>query len=185
MIDALTENEGVLMALVVRAEPLTAYQISKIYEDSPVSNFNTSKGKIYPMIRRLRDAGYLEATQVSSDRRGTEQLSATDQGREAVRRWLVAIKPAQLLPDDPLRTRVQSLDLLTRDERIEWIAGLKLALREKLDSVERYAVDVSVPFKDLVHDNAVQAIRSRMDWLDRLLAEVVGRSKSEARTTDS
>jgi len=32
---------------------------------------------------------------------------------------------------------------------------------------------VTVPFKDLVHDNAVMAVRGRLDWLDRLLAEIV------------
>ena len=53
---SLTENEGTLLALVARAEPITAYQIAKVYEESPVSNFNTSKGKIYPMIKRLREA---------------------------------------------------------------------------------------------------------------------------------
>ena len=35
-------------------QPATAYQISKIYAESPVSNFGTSKGKIYPLIN---DAG--------------------------------------------------------------------------------------------------------------------------------
>ena len=42
----LTDHEGTFLSLVLRIQPATAYQVAKIYEDSPVSKFNTSKGKI-------------------------------------------------------------------------------------------------------------------------------------------
>jgi DNA-binding PadR family transcriptional regulator len=177
---SLTENEGTLLALVARAQPITAYQIAKVYEESAISNFNTSKGKIYPMIKRLREAGLLRARDVKGDARGTEKLEITKKGIEAVRRWLKDIRPGHLLPEDPLRTRIQSFDLLSRDERIEWISGLKVQLLRKLDEVERYGQEVSVPFQELVHVNAVRSIRNRMDWLDLVLREIV--RKSEAST---
>ena len=53
---SLTDHEGTFLALVLRIQPVTAYLVSKIYDGSPVSNFNTSKGKIYPLIRRLDHA---------------------------------------------------------------------------------------------------------------------------------
>jgi len=71
------------------------------------------------------------------------------------------------------RTKLQSLDLLTREERIEWIAELKLQLLNKIEQVEQYGSEVSVPYQDLVHENAMRSIRSRMDWLDLLLNRVV------------
>lgn len=162
-----------MLALVARAEPITAYQIAKVYEASPVSNFNSSTGKIYPMIRRLRDAGLLDAHTVEGDARGTEQLSITADGKQAVRDWVKDIRTSHLLPDDPLRTKVQSLDLLTRDERIAWISQLKVKLLDKLDELELYAREVSVPYHDLVHENAVRSVRGRMDWLDMVLHRVV------------
>jgi DNA-binding PadR family transcriptional regulator len=169
----LTDNEGTLLALVARAEPITAYQIAKVYEESPVSNFNTSKGKIYPMIRRLREAGLLRAKSVRGDARGTELLETTKKGRQAIRAWVKSIRPTHLLPEDPLRTKVQSFDLLTREERIEWISELKVELLKKLEDVETYGREVSVPYQDLVHDNAVRSIRNRMDWLDLVLNRVI------------
>ena len=173
---SLTDNEGTLLALVARAEPITAYQIAKVYEDSPVSNFNTSKGKIYPIIKRLREAGLLRATSVPGDARGTETLSTTAKGREAVRSWVKSVRPAHLLPEDPLRSKVQSFDLLSRDERIEWIAELKIQLLNKLEEVEEYGRTVAVPFQDLVHENAIRSIRGRMDWLDVVLNKIVRES---------
>lgn len=170
---ALTDNEGTLLALVLRVQPVTAYQIAKIYEGSPVSNFNTSKGKLYPLIRRLRARGLIRSQQVAGDARGTEQLACTRSGQKAVRSWLMEIRSTHLLIEDPLRTKVQSFDLLSRDERVEWIIEIKAQLLKKLEEVEEYGREVTVPFKDFVHDNAVRSIRSRMDWLDTMLHRVL------------
>jgi len=170
---SLTDNEATLLALVARAQPITAYQIAKVYDSSPISNFNTSPGKIYPIIRRLRSAGLLGARPVSGDARGTEQLETTHEGTEALRAWIKEIRPAHLLPEDPLRTKVQSFDLLSCEERIEWISELKLELLKKLEEVERYGAEVTVPNQELVHENAVSTIRRRMDWLDLVLNRVV------------
>jgi DNA-binding PadR family transcriptional regulator len=170
---SLTENEGALLALVSRAEPVTSYQIAKAYEQSPVSNFSTSRGKLYPMIRRLREAGLLRASLIKGDGRKTERLATTDKGRAALREWIKDIRPALLLPEDPLRTRLQSIDLLPRGEQVAWVARLKVSLLEKLDQVEAYGRSVSGPYHELVHDNAVRSIRGRMDWLDLVLHHLV------------
>lgn len=176
----LTDNEGTLLALVLRQQPITAYQIAKIYEESPVSNFNTSKGKIYPLIRRLRERGLLAAQAVRGDARGTERLVCTDAGREVIRCWAKQIRPTHLLLEDPLRTKVQSFDLFTRDEQIQWVVDAKALLTQKLRQVEEYGRQVDVPYKSLVHDNAVSSLRARMEWLDRVLERVVAGQSANA-----
>jgi DNA-binding PadR family transcriptional regulator len=164
----LTDDEGTFLSLLVRLEPATAYQLSKVYADSPVSNFGTSKGKIYPLIRRLKERGLVESTLVRNDGRGSEQLSATSRGRDAARRWVMDIRSNHLLLEDPLRTKVQSFGLLNSSEQRAWIAQAKTALRAKLAEVETYGTEVSVPYKELVHDNALGSLRVRLEWLDRL-----------------
>ena len=181
----LTDNEGALLALVLRVQPTTAYQIMRIYNESPVSNFNTSTGKLYPLIRRLRELGLIEAKAVEGDGRGTEQLWCTSEGEAAIRRWVKQLRPAHLLLEDPLRTKVQSFDLLTREEKVEWIVDAKAALADKLAEVETYRLEAQVPYQEDLHDNAVSALRARMDWLDRMLRRLVkaeaGLARSAAR----
>ena len=169
----LTDDEGAFLALLLRVQPATAYQLAKIYADSPVSNFGTSKGKVYPLVDRLEKRGLLEKRAVSGDARGSDHLECTNRGRSAVQAWVMEIKPTHMLLDDPLRTKLQSFDLLSRDEQLEWIVNAKAGLQQKLEELEAYGASVTVPFKDLVHDNAVMAVRGRLDWLDRLLAEIV------------
>ena len=90
------------------------------------------------------------------------------------------IRSTHLLLDDPLRTKLQSFDLLSKDEQLEWIVSAKAGLQQKLEELESYAAEVTVPFKDQVHDNAVSSVRSRMEWLDRLLTSIV-RTKGAAK----
>ena len=169
----LTDDEGAFLALLIRVEPATTYQIAKIYAESPVSNFGTSKGKVYPLARRLEKRGLVEARAVEGDSRGSEQLVCTSQGKRAVHAWIMDIRPHHVLLDDPLRTKVQSFNLLSKNQRLEWIADAKAALQGKLEELESYGKAVTVPFKDLVHDNAVSSVRARLDWLDRMLISTV------------
>jgi len=175
----LTDHEGTFLSLVLRLQPVTAYQVTKIYEMSPVSNFNTSKGKIYPLIARLEKDGLLEKRAVSGDKRGTEELLCTKAGRRAVKQWVQEIRPTHLLLDDPMRTKVQSFALLSDQERLDWIVAAKAQLHDKLETLEAYGKEVDVPFKQFVHDNAVSSIRARMDWLDRMLFGLVGKRHAQ------
>ena len=171
---SLTDHEGTFLSLVLRIQPTTAYQVTKIYEASPVNNFNTSKGKIYPLIRRLTERGLLAKQLVEGDGRGTEALLCTKEGEKAVRAWVRQIRDTHVLLDDPLRTKVQSFGLLTKEEQIAWIAEAKALLHGKLAELEAYRSEVDVPHKDFLHDNAVSMTRARLDWLDRMLIGIVG-----------
>lgn len=173
-VSQLTDDEGTFLALLVRVQPATAYQLSKIYAESPVSNFGTSKGKIYPLIRRLKERGLIRSRPVPGDARGSERLESSHRGREALRRWIKQVRPGHLLLEDPLRTMVQSFDLLTPEEQAGWIKQTRGALEGKLQELEEYAASVFVPYKDAVHDNAVSSVRARIEWLDRLETSLLG-----------
>lgn len=167
IVPRLTDDEGTLLSLLVRVQPATAYKLSKIYAESPVSNFGVSKGKIYPLIRRLRGKRLIQAAK-TTDKRGTESLAVTRLGDEAVRHWVLEMKRSHMLLEDPLRTKVQAFDMLSVDEQIEWIASAKASLEEKLEEVREYAKGVTVPYKAHVVDNAVTALRNRIAWVERI-----------------
>lgn len=168
----LTDNEAMLLALVARAQPITAYQIAKAYDLSPVSNFNTSKGKIYPIIKRLKARGLVLAEEIAGDARGTERLSCTAAGLDEVRAWVMRIAPADLLLEDPLRSKVQSFDLLSADQRVAWARRARDGLLEKMAELDEYRHNVTTPFHFLVEANAMASIQVRLSWLDLVLQEL-------------
>lgn len=178
----LTDHEGALLAEVLRRQPVTAYRITKAYGIDPVSSFNSSKGHVYPMIKRLAKRSFLKSITVPSDARGTETWECTKNGVAALREWLKTVSPHHLLLEDPMRTRIMSFDLLDHEEKLDWIFKAKAELLAKLNELEDYGKSVDVPFQAFVHDNAVSSIKSRMDWLDRMLF-VLMKDKSESKGT--
>jgi DNA-binding PadR family transcriptional regulator len=172
-VNGLTENEGNLLSLVLRTQPVTPYQLVRMYEQSPTPTISASKGSVYPMIRRLTKRGLLRAQSVKGDGRNAETLHCTEPGVEAVRAWLKALRRDHSLTGDPLRTRVLSFGLLSRDEQIEWIVNAKALVEEKREELETYRESVSVPFQEVVHASAVLALDAKQVWLDRLLHAVV------------
>ena len=69
---------------------------SRSIEESPVSNFNTSKGKIYPLIRRLEQAGLIAKRRIDGRRRGTEELRCTAGARRRCRNGSCKIRAEHL-----------------------------------------------------------------------------------------
>jgi DNA-binding PadR family transcriptional regulator len=173
----LTDNEGSLLALVLRRQPIKPYRLLKIYEESPVSSFNESKGNLYPIIRRLIAAGLLESRTVPGDRRRSEELCCTDEGREALQRWVRRIQPSHVLLNDPLRTKIMSLDLLEPAEQRAWVAELGALIEEKRCDVEAYATASDLPVQRLAIDNAMRALDDRLAWLESV-AEIIGKNRT-------
>lgn len=182
MPERLTDNEGSLLGVVARRQPVTTYQLLKTYEASPVSSFNTSKGGVYKMVRRLVDQGLLGAESIPDDARNSEVLRCTDLGLDMLRAWVMDVKPIHTLVYDPLRTRLLSLDLLSRDERIAWIAHTRKLLVEKMAEVEAYERTAEVPYKDIAHLGAIGSLEGKIGWLDRLRS-VVSREARGPRPT--
>lgn len=167
----LTDHEGSLLTLVLRRQPVTAYQLLRIYAQSPVSSFNESKGSLYPLIRRLKARGLIAAERVDGDGRGAERLTCTAAGKAAARRWVKVLEPRHILPDDPLRTKAISFGLLDAGERRAWVDAARALTQAKMAEVEAYLIGLDLPYKEAIEANALGALQTRLAWLDRLAGE--------------
>lgn len=170
--EPLSEHEGMLLALLSREQPSTAYQLYRIFEQSPISSINASKGQLYPAIRRLRERRLIKAVKVAGDGRNAEQLSVSEKGLRAVRAWLRRIDLTHVVMDDPLRTRMLSLDLLTREEQLQWVAQAKSLVKAKQELLAEYIESVDIPYQSIANQSAAEALRAKMEWLDELLFAV-------------
>ena len=168
----ISEHEGILLSLVLRQQPVTAYQLFRMFEQSPTTSINASKGQVYPAIRRLRERRFLDARKVAGDGRKSEELSVTAAGREAVRTWTRDIEPVHIVLDDPLRTRILSFDVLSREEQLIWIARAKEMVKQRRILVDEYNASVDVPYQDFAYSSVVETLRLKMEWLDELLFHV-------------
>jgi len=168
----LTDSEGAVLTLLLRRQPLTAYEVGKSFDASPVHTLNTSKGKLYPLIHRLHERGLLTAEEVPGDHRRTQRFYCTLIGKQALRRWVLTIRPEHELLHDPLRKKLQGFELLSAEEQLDWIKTTRQRLERKLSDVEQWPRDIEGPFGDLVQESAKVALTARLVWLEQLLKRV-------------
>lgn len=170
LVHDLTDPEAFVLAQISRAQPVTAYELRKTFSDSPIAGLSSSTGTIYPIVRRLTERGLVQAAAVEGDGRRTERLSCTPEGRKVVREWLRSVKDSSLLVDDPLRTRILYLDMLSRPEQLKWLQSTRQALTARMVEVDEYAAAHAGFYEDFAHENARLALTTRIQWIERIIA---------------
>lgn len=165
----LTELESHVLSLIWRMQPVSAYQIRQAFAHSPTRSVALSQGSIYPTVERLKRRNYVSATP-QNDKRRTEHLSCTSDGEEAVKAWVRDF--AVQLPEDPLRSRIPALSILSRDERVAWLDSAKSTILRDLANVEEFAQEYQGPLLEMAHDNARSTLLARFRWLERIESRI-------------
>lgn len=175
--DALTRLENIVLSMVLRFQPVTAYRIRRTFADSIVSNFSTSAGTIYPLIRRLTAKGYLASQAVEGSRRGAELLSCTTRGVEAIRSWVRRIEGEDLVLEDPVRTKMAAMEVLAPAERLAWLRDLRAEFVNQSRTLnDFYHANPDIPFGDELHDNAQSTLAARLSWIERTVKALEGQA---------
>lgn len=168
----LSAVEGHLLASIWRYQPTTAYFVRKSLGRSLATNISSSPGGIYPALKRLKARGLVSAQAADGDSRGTEVLTLTDDGARVVKSWLVHVPDEDLLPEDPLRTRIGFADVLDPLERLNWLADARRKLRMKLHELTE-AMRLEHPLLTaLAYENARAQTQARLSWIDLAIAEL-------------
>ncbi len=168
----LTELEAHVLAQIAVNQPISAYDVMKALARSPVSSLSGSTGAIYPIVKRLRERALVEAAPVKDSPRRTEVLSCTPAGRAAAARWVGSVSESDLLPHDPLRSKILFFSLLSKQEQMRFLLEASRALETKLEDVERYAREHEGLNLGLASEGAVSATKARRRWLQDVLLEI-------------
>ena len=81
-------NTAYVILGLLDVEPRTGYEIKQVVDNSTRFFWAASYGQIYPELRRLREAGLVEAERDDAGGRKRTVHRLTDAGREALRAWL-------------------------------------------------------------------------------------------------
>jgi DNA-binding PadR family transcriptional regulator len=169
---ALTELEAHVLAQIAVHQPISAYDVMKALARSPVSSLSGSTGAIYPIVKRLRERELVEAAPVKGSPRRTEVLSCTLAGRAAAARWVGNVSDADLLPHDPLRSKILFFSLLSKQEQMRFLLEASRALEGKLEEIEDYARGHEGLNLELAANGAIANTKARRRWLQDVLLEI-------------
>lgn len=165
--------ESHILALILKWQPTTAYFVRRALERGLATTFSGSPGSVYAVVDRLRGRGLVEARKEEGDGRGTERLSCTEAGGEAVRRWIRTVEPADLLPEDPWRTRMALADALPAGDRLDWLIDLKEAAEGQREDLEARRQVGGDECQVAALENARMLNDARIAWLDRTISRIV------------
>ena len=160
--DSLTSLEGAILgAIEASEEALTTYQVRKLFRSSPSVEWRGSAGAIYPAIKRLAKAGFLDTAAREGDDRGSKFLNLTESGRMKLAEWTADVKDATGPGLDPFRLRARSWAQLDAAERKILFAQLETAIKMRMSELSAHAeIDPAIEL-----DLALQ--QTRLDWLKR------------------
>ena len=167
-----TDSEAEVLGAIRRNQPLTAQEMVMLFRTSPVGCCHSDED-IYAAIDRLSQCELVAIRQQIGNWPTTELLHCTAAGEAALRVWIRHIKPSDLLPGEPMRTKILGFDLLSFDERIEWIVAVKTAISKRRGEIEDSAKNSDSELLTFANDDALGTLRARMDWLNMVMFELI------------
>jgi len=173
----LSRMELAVLGLVHKGAPCTTYWIRRQFQASKSSFFSGSAGGVYPAVRRLERRRLVVAAERQEGRKRSREYRLTQEGLEALRRWLSPPLPPEdvAFTMDPLRTRVFALDALPPPERRRFVAAALKQARRFAAEVEAETEEKRLSgdrFDHLGSLGVTYEARARVRWLETLLGEL-------------
>jgi DNA-binding PadR family transcriptional regulator len=154
--------------------PLHGYALRELVQGyawlHPMTNAN-----IYPTLRHLETDGHVTHTEEVHDGRLRKVYSATSEGRDELRRWLVDPTVEKGLYRDPMLLKVCLLRRSALPGARSWLHDERERTEESLRESEELISSrgEKIPkYTRMVAELGMEMGQVRLRWLDTLLAEV-------------
>ncbi|HEY4613826.1 MAG TPA: PadR family transcriptional regulator [Citricoccus sp.] len=177
-----------LLALLV-VEPMTGYDLAKRFSSSVGNVWHAPDSQIYPELRRMTQAGLLEAEEVPFGRKGRKiAYTITEAGRQSFREWMdsdlqwardrdpMHLRAAYFEFASPDRARAQLEAYLehTRQIQAAWQqqideidAGTSEPLARRLKTVPPEEHHRTTAFKRYTYEGLVARAQTEIAWAER------------------
>jgi PadR family transcriptional regulator AphA len=151
--------------------PRSGYDLKRAVDRTIRHFWAASYGQIYPELRRLEEAGWIEATERENGARGRREYAITPEGRRALHEWLHGFDTRIELRDESL-LRLYFGDELPVEDAIGLLRARREGYRGMLAYLGSLDDDSGVsdpPFLDLVYRWGIDHCEWGIDWCTREL----------------
>ena len=177
---------GYALLGLLHQQPLSGYDLRKIFASTPIGEFSDSPGAIYPALRRLQERGFVHGVvQESKGLRKRRVFRITPKGLASFKAW----QSQPIVRDDMIR---RSGELLLRFAFMDQTFGPERALaflREFAKELSSYIpslrqhldVDANeMPLSGrLALESGVQDYEARLRWARKSIAAYERRKKEK------
>jgi DNA-binding PadR family transcriptional regulator len=159
----------------VRGEPRSGYEIKALVDNSTRFFWAASYGQIYPELKRLSEAGLIAGENLPTGGRKRTVYEITADGEEELRAWLRQPPHTFEMRDEGL-LKLFFADALPLEEALEILRSMKaqrLAMSERLRSIERMKGEIEDPFPMIVLRGGLEFTEWFAEWCERMEAQLL------------
>jgi PadR family transcriptional regulator AphA len=153
---------------LIALEPRSGYDVKRIVDGSVRHFWAASYGQIYPELRRLEEAAWIDGDDAPRGGRARRVYRITAPGREALEDWLHGRETRVELRDESL-LRLFFADTLPHEEALGLLRGRREGYRLMLDHLRGLddGTGPDPPFVDLVYRWGIDYCEWGIEWCDR------------------
>jgi DNA-binding PadR family transcriptional regulator len=137
---------------LIRAQPRSGYALRKVFETTPMGNYSSSPGSIYPALKKLEQAGLVQSRPAG---RGS-RFFITAEGRSRLEAWLTTPVTANEGSDIALLRFAFLQDHPDRQLTLNFLESFALNARNRIASLEGFMTGDLWPAMPLQSRLAVQ-----------------------------
>ncbi len=159
---------------LVASKPRSGYDIKRIVDRTIRHFWAASYGQIYPELKRLEVAGWIEGDDVPNGARARRVFRITDAGREALNGWFTGVETRIEARDESL-LRLFFADLLPPEFALGLLQARREGYRQMLEYLRGLDDGSGVPdppFVDLVYRWGLEYCEWGIEWCDRHLSRL-------------
>ena len=157
-------------------EPMTGYALRKVFETTPMGNYSSGPGTIYPALNRLHSAGLIEKYfDENASKAGKSLVRLTEAGVEVLRRWCnEPVTRADMDKNmDALFLRFAFMEFFVDfDTRVAFVRDFKKEIEIYMQSLDDFFADAkkSMPLHGrLAMEQGMASQYAMSKWLDNAL----------------
>lgn len=167
---------------LIREEPLSGYEIRKVFETTALGNYSSSPGTIYPALKRLQRLQLVEKR--VQQETGKAKVEITSEGREHLRGWL--LRP---LEESDIEKRVDELllrfafmaPLISSAKQISFLTTFRDLLYPYITALKDYHRRTSeqLPASGrLAFEHGIMSYQATLEWCEKALQELTKNKSS-------
>jgi PadR family transcriptional regulator, regulatory protein AphA len=153
---------------LIALEPRSGYDIKRIVDRSIRHFWAASYGQIYPELKRLESAGWIEGDDASRGGRARRLYRITDAGQRALVDWLGGADTRIEMRDESL-LRLFFSDAVPSEHGLGLLAARREGYRQMLEYLRGLddGTGPDPPFVDLVYRWGLDYCQWGIEWCDR------------------
>jgi PadR family transcriptional regulator AphA len=163
--------------------PMTGYDLKKVFDDSVRHFWYADQSQIYRTLSRLNEKGYVEREVIEQDNRpDRKEYSITEEGREALKKWL-ASQPSEGAPHSSPLIQVFFAGQFPDEEIVKMFYFLDNAMDKMLEQYSQIPEKIE-EYRQMLHsdremyfwaatlDLGVRLAKVQQEWARDLISDL-------------